>query len=82
MSAHASREYPPRKDVIVKVIYSVTEFCSAYGISRSTFYNLRRKGRAPGVFKVGRLTLISCEAAETWRSRMERDTAPQTREAA
>lgn len=50
---------------------SVSDFCRAHGISRALFYKLLREGRGPRVMKVGRRTLISCEAAEQWRRRME-----------
>ncbi len=51
--------------------YSVADFCGAHGISRALFYKLLREGRGPRVMKVGRRTLISREAAEQWRRRME-----------
>ncbi len=51
--------------------YSVADFCRAHGISRALFYKLLREGRGPRVMKVGRRTLISREAAEQWRRRME-----------
>ncbi len=51
--------------------YSVAEFCREHGISRGLFYRLLREGRGPRVIKAGRRTLVSCEAAEEWRRRME-----------
>ncbi len=51
--------------------YSVADFCRAHGISRALFYKLLREGHGPRVMKVGRRTLISREAAEDWRRRME-----------
>lgn len=63
-----------------KATFSVTEFCREHGISRGLFYNLLREGRGPRVIKAGRRTLISQEAAEEWRRRME--AGAQTREAA
>ncbi len=51
--------------------YSVADFCRAHGISRALFYKLLREGCGPRVMKVGRRTLISREAAEDWRRRME-----------
>ena len=53
------------------MMYSVSEFCRAHGISRGTFYKLLADGRGPKVAKIGRRTLISTEAAEEWRRRME-----------
>ncbi len=55
----------------MKPIYSVTDFCREHGISRGLFYSLLREGRGPRVIKAGRRTLISREAAEQWRRRME-----------
>ena len=64
----------------MKQTYSVTEFCQEHGISRGLFYQVLREGRGPRIMKVGKRTLVSQEAAEEWRRRME---APdQTREAA
>ena len=64
----------------MSVTYSVAEFCREHGISRGLFYNMLREGRGPRVIKAGRRTLISREAAEDWRRRMEG--AAQTGEAA
>jgi predicted DNA-binding transcriptional regulator AlpA len=50
---------------------SILHFCRTHGISRATFYNLRKRGEAPIVMKVGKRTLVSLEAAESWRRRME-----------
>ena len=61
---------------------SVAEFCHQHGISRGTFYKLLGEGRAPKAIKVGRRTLISAEAAEEWRRRMEREAAISCRGAA
>ena len=55
-------------------VYTVPDFCAAHSISRALFYLLMRDGRAPAVMKVGRRTLVSAEAAATWRKRMETDT--------
>lgn len=51
--------------------YTVDEFCKSHRISRGTFYNLAKDGRAPVVMKVGTRTLISAEAATEWRRKME-----------
>ena len=63
-----------------KAAFSVAEFCREHGISRGLFYSLLREGRGPRVIKAGRRTLISREAAEEWRRRME--AAEQAGEAA
>src|SRR5260370_21874123 len=51
--------------------FTVPEFCSAHRISRALFYIMARDGRGPRLIKAGRRTLISAEAAEHWRRRME-----------
>jgi excisionase family DNA binding protein len=61
---------------------SVAEFCHQHGISRGTFYKLLNEGRGPKAVKIGRRTLISSEAAEEWRRRMEREAAVSGPEAA
>jgi Helix-turn-helix domain len=58
---------------------SVTEFCSAFGISKAHLYNLVGRGEGPVLLKAGRRTLISSEAAAEWQRRMEAlASAPQT----
>lgn len=51
--------------------FTVPEFCSAHRISRALLYIMLRDGRGPRIIKAGRRTLISCEAADEWRRRME-----------
>jgi predicted DNA-binding transcriptional regulator AlpA len=54
--------------------FSIEQFCQSHGISRAKFYLLRAENRAPREMKVGTRTLISVEAAEAWRRRMEAET--------
>ena len=54
--------------------YSVPQFCLAYSISRSKFYELLNDGDGPKIMKVGSRTLISVEAADIWRKRLELET--------
>jgi hypothetical protein len=63
-------------------MYSVVEFCQSARISRGLFYKLLREGHGPHIAKVNRRTLISEQAAEEWRQRMESKGALSTREAA
>ncbi len=51
--------------------YSISEFCQRHGISRSKFYELQKEGDGPRTFRVGTKPLISVEAAEAWRRKME-----------
>jgi predicted DNA-binding transcriptional regulator AlpA len=53
-------------------VFSVNEFCQSHAISKATFYNLRKRGVAPRIMKVGARTLISADAAAEWRGQMEK----------
>ena len=64
------------------LMFSVLDFCHTHGISRGMFYKLLGEGRGPKAVKIGRRTLISSEAAEEWRRRMEREAAIAVPEAA
>jgi excisionase family DNA binding protein len=66
----------------MSMMFSVAEFCEAHRISRGTFYKLLGEGRGPTAVKIGRRTLISNEAAEDWRRRMEQEAAVSGRRAA
>lgn len=46
--------------------FSIAQFCQAYGISRATFYNLKKSGNAPAILNVGRRKLITTSASEAW----------------
>jgi predicted DNA-binding transcriptional regulator AlpA len=50
---------------------SIVEFTKSHGISRATFYNLKKRGLAPKTLLVGRRRLVSAEAAAAWRRAME-----------
>ena len=60
----------------MKFVYSVEEFLTAYGLSRTLFYSLIKKKQAPKMMHVGRRRLISIEAAEEWRKKMENSPPP------
>jgi hypothetical protein len=51
--------------------YSVRGWCKRRGICVSTFYNRLKHGEMPNIIKIGRRTLITSEADEAWRIRME-----------
>ena len=53
---------------------NIETFCKDHGISRATYYNLKRAGKAPVEMAVGSRRLISDEAAERWRRERETDT--------
>lgn len=48
-----------------KMAFRVSEFCHAYGIGRSKFYQEVAAGRL-AVVKIGKLTLVSKDSAENW----------------
>jgi predicted DNA-binding transcriptional regulator AlpA len=51
--------------------YSVAEWCQRRGICVATFYNKLKCGDMPKIIKIGRRTIITAEADEAWRIRME-----------
>ena len=59
------------------MVYSVAKFCQLHGVSKTTFYQLLRERKAPAVFRIGRRTLISAEAAADWRRSLESATAQE-----
>lgn len=50
--------------------FTIQEFCERHRISKSFYYELRKKGLAPAEMKVGRKRLISKESAIEWRHNM------------
>lgn len=54
-----------------KEALTIEQFARAHSISRGHVYNLIRKGHGPRLMRVGKRTLVSKEAAEEWRRRME-----------
>ncbi len=56
--------------IVVRKAFDILEFCAAYHIGRSSAYGEIREGRLK-IFKVGKLTRISVEAAENWRRERE-----------
>ncbi|MEI9401149.1 transcriptional regulator [Mesorhizobium argentiipisi] len=61
---------------------SIPEFCVAHGISRSTFYNLKKVGKAPRTMHVNGRELISVEAQADWRKACEAEAIVAPTEAA
>ena len=59
-----------------KEAYNIPSFCAAYGIGRSSLYRLWRERNGPAVMRVGRRVLISREAADDWRKRLEAASLP------
>jgi hypothetical protein len=61
---------PLEQPSVNRAAYSVSQFCKLHNISRSLFYSLAEHER-PVVMQVGSKRLISAEAAEAWRRKME-----------
>lgn len=58
---------------VAPMAYSIEECALAYGLGRTTMFNLFSQGRGPRTFRVGRRVLISAEAAQEWIRSLERD---------
>jgi predicted DNA-binding transcriptional regulator AlpA len=54
---------------------SISNFCARNNISRSFFYKLKKRGKAPRIMDVGGRQIISPEAERDWRLERERDGA-------
>lgn len=61
--------YVPSTDV-EKRNYRINEFAQRHGIGRTKTYQEIKAGKLKS-FKVGKITLISKEAAEAWQSLQE-----------
>ena len=55
-----------------KLFYTVSEFCLAYGVSRSKLYLLWKEGSGPALIKMGSRTLIAKTDAAKWASDLPR----------
>jgi predicted DNA-binding transcriptional regulator AlpA len=53
------------------------EFCQMHGISKSTYYEMRRRGLGPKEMRFGGVVRISAAANEEWVARMEAGSAAQ-----
>ena len=54
-----------------KSAFTVAEFCTAHGISRSLYYELKRAGLGPVEMRLRNRRAISVEAAAAWRKARE-----------
>jgi predicted DNA-binding transcriptional regulator AlpA len=54
---------------------SISQFCARNNISRSFFYKLKKRGKAPRTMDVEGRRIISPEAERDWRLERERDAA-------
>jgi hypothetical protein len=54
------------------IVYTREEFCKAHKLTRQNFWRIQKEGRGPKFYKVGRRIFIPIEAANEWRSGLER----------
>lgn len=50
---------------------SIHEFCVNEGISKSMYHKIVRLGKGPQFMKIGRRTIITADAINEWRKKME-----------
>jgi predicted DNA-binding transcriptional regulator AlpA len=50
--------------------FTIVEFCEAYRLSRSSFYNAVARGEAPALMRIGRRVMISRRSADEWREKI------------
>ena len=68
-----AKKHKEKLQAVARQAFDIPEFCEAYRVGRSTVYEEIRAGRLK-IFKVGKLTRISVEAAENWRRQREEET--------
>lgn len=51
--------------------FTITEFCAAFKISRSHFYQLQKSKIGPVTMNLGRRVCISYTSASDWAQKME-----------
>jgi hypothetical protein len=61
--------------------YTRREFCDAFRIGHSKYFELKAEGLGPREMRIGRKILISRQSAEDWREMMERLCAAKSAEA-
>ncbi|WP_018260002.1 hypothetical protein [Methylobacterium sp. WSM2598] len=60
---------------------SIEDWCRSHGLSRSTFYNLKKIGKAPRTFNVGSAVRITDEADRDWCRARENESNAESRAA-
>ncbi len=57
--------------------YSINDVCQMVCISRTTFYDLRRHGRAPLVTKINGRSVVFEDDLKSWRDALRKEAARQ-----
>ncbi|WP_233863525.1 hypothetical protein [Paraburkholderia adhaesiva] len=52
---------------------TVDEFCARYALSRSHYYDLKKRGLTPDELRVGRKALITAASARAWERRIAQE---------
>jgi hypothetical protein len=60
-----------------KEVYTIAEFCEAYGISRSYLHELWKEGNGPPFITLGRRRFIRIVAARAWAAELEQRQAAE-----
>jgi hypothetical protein len=55
--------------------WTIPEFCLRHGISRGTYYNIKRLGEGPRETRVRKRVIISRAAAAAWLKQQEKQSA-------
>jgi hypothetical protein len=51
--------------------YSIDEWCAGYGISRGTFYNMKKARTGPRTIQIGTRQIVTVEADQEFRRRRD-----------
>jgi len=66
-----SKNRRPQLALAERSVSTIEEFCEAHRISRARYFELKKQGLTPVEMAVGKLRLISHEAAAAWRRKQE-----------
>ena len=56
---------------VPQLAFTIKTFCLAHAISEGLYFKMKQLGLAPREMKIGKLVLISHEAAHEWRRQRE-----------
>jgi predicted DNA-binding transcriptional regulator AlpA len=54
-----------------RLTWTIADFCRSANISKATFYNMDKAGRAPRTFREGGRRLLTPEAAQAWLNKRQ-----------
>lgn len=56
----------------IQHLLTIADFCQTVGISRSTWQNLKRDGKAPPIIEIGKTHRIRWETVQAWLAENEK----------